>query len=157
MDESGSDYQKIMRYVDDNPVAVIGTTNDDGSPHAAAVYVCTASHHSICFITRNLTKQYQNMYARPQVSVTIYNERDSSTLQATGTAFVVNDPHIMDYVTDKVNSIHAIHAEWISPIAKLRNSGDLVVIGIEFDYARLAEYHGLDVNAEESFTEIREN
>ena len=154
MDEGSDDYQKIMAYITAHPAAVVSSTNDDGTPHAAVVYVCVASHHTICFVTRNLTHKYQNMYQRAEVSVTIYDERDSSTLQASGKAFVANDQHMLDYVMDKIDQLHALQADWLPPIKKLRNAGDFVVIGIEMTNIRLAQYHGMDITSEGSFIEM---
>lgn len=155
MDESGDEYNQIMSYIDSHPTAVVSSINDDGTPHAAVVYAVTASHHTICFVTRNLTRKYQNMYQRPAVSITIFDERDSSTLQATGQAFVANDDHMLNYVMDKVSKLHAARADWLPPIKKLRESGDFVVIGIELTTARLAAYAGMDIGNKEMFTEFQ--
>jgi general stress protein 26 len=155
MDESSNEYDKVMSYIDAHPVAVLSTINSDGTPHSAVVYVVTASHHTICFITRNLTRKYQNLYERSEVSIAIYDERDSSTLQATGKAFVANNDNMLEYVLDKISKIHAERADWQPPIKKLRESGDYVVIGIELSTARLAEYQGLDAEGSDFFTEYK--
>ncbi len=144
---------KFMNYVDHNPMAVLGTINDDGTPHGAIVYVCSLSNRSICFVTKNGTQKYDNLIKRPVVSLTIGNDKDSSTLQATGKAFIIEDAKLLDGAMKKINEIHAIMAEWLPPLAKLR-AGNYAIVGIELLHARLGEFKGLDIGSQEIFTEI---
>ena len=146
-------YTKIMNYIDRNPAAVVGTLNEDGTPRGSVVYVCALSDQTVCFITKNLTQKYINLSARPQVSLTFLNERESSTLQANGVAHVANDAQLIDVVMDKITKIHAIRAEWLPPISKLR-SGNYAIICVKLTSARLAEYEGLDIGSDQIFTEL---
>lgn len=154
MDESSAQYTQIMSYIDTHPAAVVSTINDDGSPEAAAVYVFSVSHHSVCFVTRNLTQKYQNVFQRPEVALTIFDERDISTLQARGTAFIVNDEHMLSYTLDKINQLYKIRADAVSPVDKMQSAGDYVLIGIELHKARLSLYQGVDINLNKTFTEV---
>ena len=154
MNESSAEYQKVMSYIDAHPAAVVSTTNDDGTPQASVVYAFTVSHHTVCFVTRNLTHKYQNIFERPEVAVTIFDERDISTLQATGTAFVATDEHMLSYVMNKVEELYKVRGDSTSPIDKMQHAGDYVLIGIEINKAKLTLYQGIDVNIDRSFTEI---
>ncbi|SRR6266568_2169672 len=146
-------YTKVMNYIDRNPAAVVGTINADRTPQGSVVYVCTLSDQKVCFITKNLTQKYINISERPQVSLTFFNERESSTLQASGRATILNDARLIDMVMDKITHIHAMRAEWLPPISKLR-AGNYVIIGISLTGARLAEYRGLDIGSNQIFTEL---
>lgn len=150
---SDVDYLKIMNYIERNPLAALSTVNEDGTPHGAVVYICGLSHQTVCFITKNLTQKYINVTERPTVSLTIGNDKDSSTLQATGQAAIVDDPALMDVAMKKINEIHAIRAEWLPPLSKLR-AGNYAIIGIKLTHARLGEFRGLDIGSREIFTEI---
>lgn len=154
MDEGSADYLKISNYIDAHPAAVVSTSNADGSPHASAVYVFNVSHHTVCFVTRNLTRKYQNIYDRPEVSLTILDERDVSTLQATGKAFVANDEHMLGYALQKIEKLYAIRADTLSPVDKMRDAGDYVLIGLEITHARLTTYQGIDTNMNETYTTV---
>lgn len=143
-----------MSYIDAHPAAVISTTNDDGTPHAAAVYVFPVSHHSICFVTRNLTTKYKNIFERPHVSMTIYDNHELSTLQSSGKAFVINDEHMLSYALDKIDTMFKIRADSISPVGKMQTSGDYVLIGIELTKATLTMYQGIDTNMSQSYEQI---
>ncbi|HTH72602.1 MAG TPA: pyridoxamine 5'-phosphate oxidase family protein [Candidatus Pristimantibacillus sp.] len=153
MDETDPNYTKIMDYIARNPAAVLGTVDDEG-PHGAVVYVIPASHGTICFVTKSGTKKYQNLTAHPKVSLTFFNERESTTLQASGHAYVADDSNgLKDLVMDKVTKAHAMVADWLPPVTKVQ-SGEYAVIGIELDTARLADYGSIDINGP-VFTELK--
>lgn len=146
-------YFKIMNYIEQHPLAALSTVNDDGTPHGAMVYVCGLSNQTVCFITKNLTKKYVNITERPDVSLTIGDDADSSTLQLTGKASVVNNPELMDTILRKITHIHARMAEWLPPLAKLR-AGNYAIIAVKITHARLGEFRGLDIGSNQLFTEI---
>ncbi len=154
MDESSTEYQTIMAYIEARPAAVVGTINADGTPHSAVVYVFPVSHHTVCFVTRNLTQKYQNIFERPNVSLTIYDKHELSTLQASGTAFVANDEHMLSYTLAKIDKLFEIRGDSISPIGKMQTSGDYVLIGVEMHKARLTMFQGIDINLDEPYKQI---
>jgi uncharacterized pyridoxamine 5'-phosphate oxidase family protein len=153
MDESSPQYTKITEYLDKNPAAVLSTVDDNNRPHGAVVYVCMASHHTVCFVTKSETKKYKNLIKHPDVSLTFMNERDRNTLQAVGQARVVEDKDLLDYVMNKVKDAHVMQAEWLPPISELY-AGEYAVIGVELSYARLGEFQGANLTNDQIFTEI---
>lgn len=144
---------KIMKYIEHNPMAVLSTVNDDGTPHGAVVYICGIGNQKIYFITKNLTQKYVNLIERPAVSLTIGNDKESSTLQISGRAGVVNDPNMLEIAMQKMHSVHAMMAEWLPPISKLR-AGSYAIIGVTIDKARLGEFKGLAIGSRDIYTEI---
>ncbi len=151
MDETNPNYSKIMEYIDHNPAAVLSTVDKDGTPHGAVIYVCTASHGMLCFVTKNVTKKYANIAERSTVSLTFFDEHQSSTLQVQGRAFITEDTKMIDYVLDRTKKIHALQAEWLPPVSKITD-GEYAVVGIEVQHARLAEYQGIGMSSA-TFTE----
>lgn len=146
-------YFKVMNYIERNPMAALGTVNDDGTPHGAIVYLCGLSNQTVCFITKNLTQKYINLTERPTVSLTIGNDKDSSTLQVSGQAYIIDDPQVMDVAMKKMHAVHAMMAEWLPPLAKLR-AGNYAIIGVKLTKARLGEFRGLDIGSQQIYTEI---
>jgi len=147
-------YAKIEQYIDQNSLAVLGTTDDDGSPYGAVVNVCTIDDHpAVYFITKNGTRKYKNLLARPQVSLTIYNPSDSSTLQAKGQASQVQDAVTLDKITTRITRIHALATEWLPPVSKIR-AGEYAMVAVELIEARLANYKGKQIGDSDIFTEI---
>lgn len=145
-------YAQILAYIDHHPVATLSTINPDGSPHGAIVYVCADDHHpTVYFITKQQTKKYQNLRDRNQVSLTIVNPSENSTLQASGHAFDVRDASVIDTVMEKIAHDHVSAKEWLPPIAKLR-AGAYEVVGVKLSHARLAQYQGMTIGDERIFT-----
>lgn len=147
-------YTKIANYIDHNPIAVLGTINPDGTPHGATIYLCSDDEAQpiVYFITKNETQKYKNLLDRPAACITIVNTAENSTLQASGRAFNVHDARVIDMVSKKIARAHRPSEGWLPPIAKLR-AGAYVMIGIELQKARLAEYSGAKIGDEKIFTQ----
>lgn len=153
MEENDPNYAKITNYIDHNPAAVLSTVGEDG-PHGAVVYVITASHAMLCFVTKNQTKKYANLISNPAVALTFFNEYENTTLQVSGNAFLAdNSSGLKEIVMDKIAKAHVAMSEWLPPVTKLQN-GEYVVIGIELKTARLGDYSGIDQSAP-VFTELK--
>ncbi|MET0779783.1 MAG: pyridoxamine 5'-phosphate oxidase family protein [Candidatus Saccharimonadales bacterium] len=156
MDETDPNYSKIMAYIDRNPAAVLSTINDDGTPYGAVVYVCSASHRTVCFVTKRRTQKYKDIDQRPIVSLTFFNEKEGSTLQTTGAATITNDHQMIDYVMDKIAKSHVMQAGWQAPVTKLEGS-DYLVVGVKLDTVRLTEFQGAGISSEPTITELGVN
>lgn len=153
MDEAGSDYKKIMAYIDRYPAAVLSTVRDDGTPHGAVIYAVTASHHTLCIVTKTGTEKYKNITQRPDVALTFFDEREGSTLQVTGKAYIADDSQMISYVLDKMQKMHAMESGWLPPVSKV-TAGDYAVVGVELVSARLTEFQSAGNSV--SFTELQE-
>jgi len=145
-------YHKVEAYIDKNPIATLGTINPDGTPSGAIVYICADLRRPIVYlITKQETKKYQNLRDRHEVSLTIVNPAENSTLQANGRAYDVEDAITINMVMEKIAHDHVSAKEWLPPIAKLR-AGAYVIVGIELTYARLAQFRGMAIGDEHIFT-----
>lgn len=146
-------YDQILTYITRHPIATLGTINPDGSPHGAIVYIFADHvHPAVYFITKQQTKKYQNLQERNQVSLTIVDPAESSTLQASGRASSIQDAAIIDAVMQKMTNDHVSAKEWLPPIAKLR-AGAYEVVCVTLTHARLARFQGMAIGDEHIFTE----
>jgi general stress protein 26 len=147
-------YKKIVNYINDNPVGVLGTVNADGTPHGAVVYICPddEDNETIYFLTKVGTRKYQNLLECKTVSITIANSNENSTLQAGGEASPVNDSKVIDMVMKKITRAHAGAVDWLPPVAKLR-AGAYSIVAVTLQYARLARYEGKTIGDKRIFTE----
>ena len=149
-----SNYNLIRSYVDKNTIATLGTINEDGVIHSAAIYVCADEDQPIVyFLTKQGTRKLKNLRTHPQVSLTIVNPSENSTLQADGEAFEVSEGHVIDSVMGKISREHDYANDWLPPIAKIR-AGAYVVVGITLTSARLAHFKGKSIGDEHTFTEL---
>jgi general stress protein 26 len=145
-------YGVIRSYINQNPIATLGTINSDGTPHGAAVYVCADdSRPVVYFLTKVGTQKYKNLNGDDLVSITIVNPSENSTLQANGRATRVKGAQTMNTIMDKITRIHAQAAEWLPPLAKLR-AGAYVIIGVTIERARLAHFKDAKIGDEHIFT-----
>jgi general stress protein 26 len=146
-------YAKIASYIRSHAVATLGTIDDDGTPYGAIIYVCCDDHHAtVYFITKNGTRKYKNLTARPDVSITVTNPGDISTVQAKGRASQVQDATTLDMITTKITRTLATAPEWLPPVAKL-HAGEYAMVAVELTEARLAEYAGKQIGEPGIFTE----
>lgn len=142
MSNTTEQYEKIVSYIDSNPLATLGTVDADGSPHGAVVYVfADPEKPKLYFLTKNETKKFKNLRGRSKVSITIANRAENSTLQATGNSSVTRDSDILDMVVKKMARANSISSEWVPPVSKL-DAGQYTVVQIDLDHARLAEFNG---------------
>lgn len=145
-------YDKIKTYITKNPIAILGTVGAHGVPYGAVVYMCADNYRSVVyFITKQGTAKYRNLKEHEQVSLTVVNPSENSTLQAGGRAFEVEDAITIDEVMKKIALEHDSAKDWLPPIAKLR-AGAYVIIGIELTHARLAHFQGMVIGDEHIFT-----
>jgi general stress protein 26 len=148
------DFNMMREYIDKNSIGVLGTTNDDGTPHGAAVYLCADDHKRIVYVlTKDQTKKFKNLTARDQVSLTVLNPSENSTLQANGHASVVDDPNVITEMVEKTTSTHASALGWMPPLAKIEE-GEYKLVAISIDSARLARFDGMAVGSERIFTTV---
>lgn len=155
MDKNQEARSAVMSYVDVNPIATIGTINSDGTPHGAIVYACTDDHQAIVyFLTKIETTKYKNLTSNPQVSLTITNPMENSTLQASGVAEQIQDAGVLDMAMKKLTRLHVNAYEWLPPIAKIR-AGAYVLVGITLQSARLAQFQGMSIGDERIFTQMQ--
>lgn len=154
MDSNSENRASILTYVDMNPIATVGTINENGTPHGSIVYVCTDDHHSVVyFLTKAETRKYKNLIANNHVSLTIANPSENSTLQASGTAEEIQDAQVIDAAMNKLTRLHVNAVDWLPPISKLR-AGPYMLVAITLEYARLAEFQGMNIGDERIFTQI---
>lgn len=149
-----SNYNLIRSYVDKNAIATLSTINEDGVIHGAAIYVCADEDRPVVyFLTKQDTRKFRNLRAHPQVSLTIVNRSENSTLQADGEAFEVSEAHVIDSVMEKISREHDYAHDWLPPIAKIR-AGAYVVVGITLSSARLAQFKDKAIGDKQTFTEL---
>lgn len=147
----------VMRYIDEHPVVVLSTLDDFHRPYGSVVYAVSGDYRSkmhVYFLTKSDTAKFHNLSARPAVSLTSYDEDDTSTLQAQGHAEVERDPRALDMVMKQLTRAHARASEWLPPIAKLR-AGSYIMVGITISHARIGEFKGEPIGSNDIFTEVK--
>ena len=54
--------EEYIEYINANPVATLGTINEDGTPLGTTVYVTCINSENLYIVTKNETVQYKNIH-----------------------------------------------------------------------------------------------
>lgn len=147
-------FAKIRQFIDNNPLTVLATLGDDGTPYSAVVYMCADDNRPVLyFMTKNDTQKYKNLSERETVSIASFNETDVATFQGKGRAFMVHDAPTIDMVSKKILRAHATAEDWLPPVVKL-HAGAYVLVGIELTSGRLGEFKYKAIGDSTIFTEL---
>lgn len=140
MDKQQQDYLKIMDFIDQHPVAVLGTLDETGSPYGAVIYVTTGGEEAtVYFITKNDTAKFKNLLHQKLASLTIADPDTMETMQARGKIGLVTDAVIADSVHRKISAAHDPLLDWLPPIAQIK-AGQYETVALTLTYARLSDY-----------------
>jgi len=145
-----ADKYEIATYITNNPVMILGTIDGNGKPQGAAVYGLATSPEQVYFVTKVETQKFRNITVDPNVSITVVNASENSSLQAGGKAEIEKSPQIIEMVMAKMARIYAHSVDWLPPITKLR-AGAYQVVGIKLNYARLARFKDEHVGSQNIF------
>ena len=157
MDKLMHDRLKVMRYIDEHPVVVLGTIDDYHRPHGSVVYAVSGDPETkmhVYFLTKEDTVKFHNIKTRPAVSITGFDEDNIDCLQAQGHAEVERDPRVIDMVMKHLTRAHHHTEEWLPPIAKLR-AGNYVIVGVTISHARIGEFKGATPGSHDIFTDAK--
>jgi general stress protein 26 len=157
MDKLMHDRLKVMRYIDEHPVVVLGTIDDYHRPHGSVVYAISGdpdTNMHVYFLTKEDTTKFHNLKARPAVSITGFDENDIDCLQAQGHAAVERSPHVIDRVMKHLTRAHYHTEERLPPIAKL-SAGNYVIVGVTITHARIGEFKGATHGSPNIFTDAK--
>lgn len=79
------------RLLQSNHIAVLSSLDRNGNISGAAMYYYPADDATIYMLTKTSTHKAHNVYAHPQVALTMYDEKQMQTLQLRGVAEVETD------------------------------------------------------------------
>ncbi len=131
----------FVEYITANPVATLGTINENGTPLGTIIYVTCINTEKLYFVTKSETLKYRNIQKNNKVSVTIVNTDENSTLQAGGVAKIIEDGDIISEVMTDMARIYGKSADYLPPIAKIR-AGVYEVVEITLNVLQLANFKG---------------
>lgn len=152
--EPTNNLEKIISYINQHAAAVLGTINENNEPHGAVIFVYANNDGKIYFLTKNQTQKYNNLISHPQVSLTIFDQSNNSTLQASGQAHQIDDPEVNNQVMPHITRAQMGSPEWLPPIAKIQ-AGDYKLFCITPSRMRLAEFAGKEMGDNKAiFTEV---
>jgi len=129
----------IAAYINNHPLAVLGTVNSQGTPHGTTLYAGSDDRLNVYFMTKRNTTKNDNILQNPKVSMTFSGEDHQTTLQLTGTATEVSMPDKSAAAFQVLGGIRHQSNDFRLPISKIE-AGPYIVYEVIVDHALLTEY-----------------
>lgn len=120
------------------PLGVVSTINEDGSPASASVYYLYDKALSFYCITREGSRKYKNLKRDHRVSFVVTSEKPPKTIQCEGVAHEVTKPYEEnEYFTDLVSlaSKHTL----LPPVSQIGGS-KMVFLKITPSWIRVGNF-----------------
>jgi general stress protein 26 len=106
----------------------LATADSAANPHAAVIYTTFNDDLTFSFITKTETQKYKNIVENNSVALTIYDEKEQTSVQVIGHVKVVDDKVEMQRVLNKSFTYSAeISRRELPPLEKLF-AGEYVAI-----------------------------
>lgn len=146
MDKQQQDYLKIMDFINQHPIAVLGTLDEAGMPYGAAIYVATGGEEAtVYFITKNGTAKFKNLMQQRVASLTIVDPATMTTVQSQGHIALLTDAAVADRIHRQISAAHNPSVDWLPPIAQIK-AGQYEIIALRLTRARLSNYGDRNVS-----------
>lgn len=145
--------EKVLEYLAKHRVVALGTSDENGMLHSAAVYVYAKQAKQWFILSKQETRKMQNLQKQPRFSAVVYDRSDNSTLQARGVAKKVEDHELIGEVMSAMAKIYGTEKDWLPPIAKI-DAGQYVVVELAVEWLRFAGYGGASAGSEDIFIEM---
>jgi len=79
----------IREFLDKRLMGVLSTVNAAGNPESAAMYYFVDHADGLYLVMQKRSRKYANIIRNPHVSFTVFDERQSKTVQMEGTAVLI--------------------------------------------------------------------
>ncbi len=132
--------RRIYNFLHANAIGVLSSTSTNGRPHGAVIYFTVNHDFEVSFLTKSLTRKYDNLTHDNHVMLTVFDPATQTTAQISGLAHEIADSKTINKIAGTVlaSSIH-VNPAGVPPIEKL-NAGDYVAFKIKPSQIRLAIY-----------------
>ena len=136
-----ADIVKIAKdFINENPLGTLGSASLAGELWGAAVYFgCDPGGFVLYFSTKNETKKHKNIQENPQVSVVFVNEEIQMTIQALGSAEIVDNIEDATAAAEAFNATTRNTEDWKLPLEKMK-AGGYELYKVVVEYARLSGF-----------------
>lgn len=146
--------EKAYEFINNNHVGVLATANQNGRPHAAAIYVVADRLLNFYFVTRKETQKARNLTANPYASIALFDAMSQTTLQVDSTVSVVDDITEGNRIFAEIQGItRRTSASGVPPVTRLA-AGGYITYKLSSPRVRLASFGDTVSNKEEVFEEI---
>jgi general stress protein 26 len=126
-----------------NELATLSSVDRTGNVNGAVVYYYAPTDNKVYVLTKIDTQKARNVYAHPQVSLTIYNADELQTLQLQGTAEVETDLQMRKTVFANIaQPRHYGDDKRLPPVVQLKGQ-DFIVLRITITSSKFTKFKEL--------------
>ncbi len=134
---------KAINFLKEHNLATFSSVDKNGSVHGAIVYYMVDENLFIYILTKSSTSKGRNIFANPQVALTIHETGTQQTLQIQGTAVVETNMQIKQTVFDFVVKLRVYRdKKLLPPITKI-DAGSFMIIKISATNLKFNDYSEL--------------
>jgi nitroimidazol reductase NimA-like FMN-containing flavoprotein (pyridoxamine 5'-phosphate oxidase superfamily) len=126
---STTSHQKAQAFLEEHKVAVLSTVSEKGEAWGAAIYYAVAQNFTFYFFTHVGSKKYQNLKEHPQVALTVADDFQQTTVQASGKVVEVPLGEELNMAYRLLSQVHPPgQFSWVPPVSKIHDQGSIAVI-----------------------------
>lgn len=146
---------RALNFLRAHPLAALSTINEDGTPHAAPIYVYADDDLTFYFIAETSTRKFTNLKHQPRVALTVADDEQQTTVQVTGRAELMSEPKRVDWVYTQLAKLRPKDdLGWLPPVTKV-NEGEMMILELIPDWVRYADFKHHDLtNPKSPFVEV---
>jgi uncharacterized pyridoxamine 5'-phosphate oxidase family protein len=143
MKNSGTTHKKTYDFLKHHPFGVLSTIAETGNPWGSAIYFIVDEKLNFFFVTRVDTLKYSNLIKNPESAITVSDEKDQVTVQATGSVTRIPADESLDIIFNELEKTHPVsNGSWVPPIIKV-HKGNYVVLQFTPRYLQYADYKNI--------------
>ncbi len=131
---------KVLKFVNDNPVAVLSTAADN-KPWGSPVYVVADELLNFYFVTRSSTAKYKNFKNNPAVALTIVDGQELQAVQLSGEVAELEPGEHRHKLFQELDKVHpeGVGEGWLPPVAELE-SGTYAMCKVTPRFLQFADF-----------------
>jgi len=129
------DTAQALKFIKDNPRAVLATRNEDGSPQLTPIVAATSDDGNLLISSRETAYKTKNARRDPHVSLCFLNPNFfGEWVYVDGTAEIVPLPDAMELLVDYYRRLSGEHQDWDDYRAAMERDKRLI-IRVTIDHA----------------------
>lgn len=130
-------------FLRENELAILSSVDRTGIVHGAVVYYYAPDDGNVYVLTKTTTQKARNVYAHPQVALTIYDADKLQTLQIQGKAEVETDLAMRKTVFKNIAKLRKYgDDERLPPVVQLEGQ-DFIVIRVSIASSKFTNFKEL--------------
>jgi general stress protein 26 len=139
-DEFSDRKQRMYHFLRENPTGVLSMVTPDGNPHGVVIYFTVNPDLTISFMTKSMTRKYDNLIHNPRIHLTVFNPEIQGTLQVSGKVREITDKRRVNVIAGRIwGDTLQLSEAGVPPIVKL-DAGDFAGFDILPYQMRMAVY-----------------